>query len=361
MHAFVFRRRRYLIVFALAQALMLYTHAWGLFFFGAAVLALVPVYLASDDRRGVVRDAVMAFVGAGILFLPWLSNLLYQASHTAAPWDRAPRFGAPVQVSRQLLGGDRVTVSLFFASVVGLWELGRRPNRRTRQAVMLWGLLILPVVTLALAWIASHVTPAWDARYFAPVLAPILLLAAFGASRARVIGVIAIAACMAFLANPAAYAPEYKSNMRDVAGEMAPLVHPGDLVIVTQPEAVPLAWYYLPAGLRYANPVGPVRDPRYMDWVNALARLRHTRWRSVEQSLAASLKTGQQLLLVRPLTENSGNWEAPWTQLVRRRSAQWGAALQSDPTLRPVAWAPHTYPINACCVANSVVLYKKVT
>ena len=41
--------------------------------------------------------------------------------------------------------------------------------------------------------------------------------------------------------------------MRDIAGEMAPLLHRGDLVIVGQPEQVPLAWYYLPAGLRFAN------------------------------------------------------------------------------------------------------------
>src|SRR5581483_4040937 len=32
LHAFVYRRRRYLIMFAVCQALMLYTHAWGMFF-----------------------------------------------------------------------------------------------------------------------------------------------------------------------------------------------------------------------------------------------------------------------------------------------------------------------------------------
>ena len=51
---------------------------------------------------------------------------------------------------------------------------------------------------------------------------------------------------MIFWANPASYTPQYKSDMRDVAGEMAPRLHPGDLVIVGQPEQVPLAWYYLP-------------------------------------------------------------------------------------------------------------------
>src|SRR4030081_2194637 len=42
-HAFVFRRRKYLVVFAICQALMLYTHAWGLFYGAGAVLTLIPI------------------------------------------------------------------------------------------------------------------------------------------------------------------------------------------------------------------------------------------------------------------------------------------------------------------------------
>jgi hypothetical protein len=63
------------------------------------------------------------------------------------------------------------------------------------------------------------------------------------------------------------------------------------------------------------------------------------------------------------LTEGAQDWQAPWTQLVRRRSAQWGAILTSyvdAGTLTPIAWAPHNYR-GACCVADSAVLYKKVS
>jgi hypothetical protein len=360
LHAFVYRRRRYLILFAVAQAAMLYTHAWGIFFGAGSALALIPIYLVSEDRRGIVRDAVMAYVGAGVLFLPWLPNFLYQAKHTAAPWDSSPRFGAPVQLSRDLLGGDRVTVALLLASVIGLWDLGRRAARRTREARMLWALIALPVATLALAWVASQITPAWVSRYFAPTLGPILLLAAFGCSRARVVGIVAVGASIVFLANPASFTPPYKSDVRDIGGEMTALVHPGDLVIVTQPEQVPLAWYYLPRGLRYANTLGPVADPRYMNWVNALDRFKDPNWRGRLDSLLASLRPGQQVLFVRPMTEGAQSWQAPWTVLVRRRSAQWGDVLSSDPSLRPVAYAPHNYR-GACCVADSAVLYQKVS
>jgi hypothetical protein len=37
------------------------------------------------------------------------------------------------------------------------------------------------------------------------------------------------------------------------------------------------------------------------------------------------------VLLVHPVTSSIDDWDAPWTQLVRRRSAQWGQALEADP------------------------------
>ena len=174
---------------------------------------------------------------------------------------------------------------------------------------------------------------------------------------------MAIALSIVFLADASTFSPQYKSDMRDVAGEIGPLLHKGDLVVVGQPEQTTLAWYYLPGGLRYANTTGTVADPTYMNWVNALQRLQHANPQATLGPLVASLKPGQQLLYVRPLTEGAQNWQAPWTQLVRRRSAQWGAILTSDVaagTLKPVAWAPHNYR-GACCVADSAVLYKKAS
>ena len=371
MHAFLFRRRKYLILFAVAQAAMLYTHAWGIFFGAGSVIALIPIWKASPDRRGLVRDALMAYIGAGILFLPWLPTFIYQSQHTAAPWDSSPRFGAPVQLSRDLLGGDRVAVALLIAAVIGFIAMVRGERgaaqrspapapARSPLVTALWVLIVLPAATLLLAWLASQITPAWVSRYFAPILAPILLLAAFGCSRAGVVGLVAIAASIVFLANPASFTPQYKSDVRDVGGEMTSLMHPGDVVLVGQPEQVPLTWYYLPPGLRYANTIGSVSDPRYMDWIDALKRLTDANWAGEARSLVASLRPGQQLLFVRPMTEGAQSWQAPWTIMVRRRSAQWGSILSSDPSLKPVAWAPHNYR-GACCVADSAVLYQKVS
>jgi 4-amino-4-deoxy-L-arabinose transferase-like glycosyltransferase len=362
-HGFVYRRRRYLLLFGAALAMMLYTHSWGVFFFAGSAISLLPVWLSSDDRRGLIRDAAMAFIGAGILYLPWVPNLLYQVAHTAAPWDSAPRFGAPVQISRNLLGGDRITMALLFTAAIGLGPLFVARSRRTREWTTLWVLIALPVATLGLAWLSSQVTPAWASRYFAPVLGAILLLVAWGCSRARILGLVAIAVAIVFLANPKSFTPQYKSDMRDVAGELAPRLHQGDLVVVGQPEQTTLAWYYLPAGLRYANTAGGVANPSFMNWVDALHRLKQTDPQATLGALVAGLRPGQQLLYVRPLTEGAQNWEAPWTQLVRRRSAQWGALLSADVaagTLKAVAVAPHNYR-GACCVADSAVLYQKVS
>jgi hypothetical protein len=136
-------------------------------------------------------------------------------------------------------------------------------------------------------------------------------------------------------------------------------MHRGDLVIVGQPEQTPLAYYYLPGGLRFANTAGVVRDPSFMDWINALDRLQNTQPAKLLPSLLGRLRPGQQVLFIRPLTEGAQNWRAPWTALVRRRSAQWSAIIASDKQLKPVFWAPHDYR-GACCVADSAVLYKKV-
>ncbi|HWE15115.1 MAG TPA: glycosyltransferase family 39 protein [Solirubrobacteraceae bacterium] len=358
---FVYRRRRYLLVFGAALTLMLYTHTWGPFFFVGSAISLIPALMASDDRRGLLRDAVITFVGAGILYLPWVPTLLFQAAHTAAPWDNPPRFGAPILLSRGVLGGDRITMVLIVPAAIGIVPLLTR-RRRSLEWTTAWTLLSLIVATLAVAWVESQLNPAFVVRYFAPIIGALLLLIAWGCARARLLGLVAVALAVAFLANPSTYTPKNKSDMRNVAGEMAPLLRPGDEVVVGQPEETPLAWYYLPGGLRFANTAGTVSDPRYMDWVGALKRLTNTGPRQTLAMIVARLAPGQDLLYIRPLTEGAQNWKASWTQMVRRRAAQWGQVLSDDVAsgvLTPIAWGPHRYR-DACCVGNSAVLYRKV-
>jgi hypothetical protein len=358
-HGFIFRRRRFLILFAVGQTLMLYTHAWGIFFGVGAAVAFAVVWRASDDRRPLLIDALLTFGTTAVLYLPWLPTLIYQAAHTGSPWDSAPNFGAPVQISRNLLGGDRATVALVLAGAIGVAALLYKGRWRTRESLIVWTLILLPVGTLGFGWLVSHFSPAWAYRYFAPVVGSLLLVATAGMARAKGVGLLALLLVIIFWANPSSFTPHHKSDMRDVAAEMAPRLHRGDLVILGQPEQVPLAWYYLPAGLRFANTSGTVPDPQSMNWVDALTRLQDANPNTTLNRLIATLRPNQQVLFLRPLTEGAQNWQAPWTQLVRRRSAQWGALLASDPSLKPVAWAPHNYR-GSCCVADSALLYRKL-
>jgi mannosyltransferase len=256
-----------------------------------------------------------------------------------------------------------VDVTLLVCVVIAVAPLCVRSRRRTPEAAMFWALIAIPAVALAVGRIVGFFVPIWAWRYFAPIVAPLLLLGAVSAARARVVGVLAIIFCVAFLANAGSFAPPHKSDMHDLAAEMSPYLHRGDLVVVGQPEQAPLAWYYLPTGLRWASTMGPARDPSVVNWMDAMARLHNADPRATLAPLVASLKPGQQLLYVRPLTEGAKNWNAAWAQLVRRRSAQWGHVLQDDRangTLVPVATAPHNYR-SACCVADSAVLYRKAS
>jgi len=359
LHAFLFRRRWYAIGFAISLALLLYTSFWGIFFWAGAALALIPICRGGEDRPGILRDAAISFGAAVVLFAPWIPNLVYQMSHTTSPWGYADFVGATFP--SDLLGSDRVAVALAIAAAVGLLPLLARGPRHTLEAKAMWALIAITVSAIVLARVSSVLSPTWVTRYFAPLVAPLLLLAAFSSARAGIMGVIAIVLSIAFLADPASFSPQYKSDMRDVAGEIAPYLRPGDLVLVAEPEQSPLAWYYLPSGLRFATTMGAVRDPSYMNWVDAYQRLSKTNPRSTLTTLVAGLQPGQRLLYTRPLTEGAKAWNASWSGLVRRRAAQWGALLSTDPQLKPIAGAvaPHYYR-GSCCVAVSALLYSKV-
>jgi hypothetical protein len=149
-----------------------------------------------------------------------------------------------------------------------------------------------------------------------------------------------------------------KSNMRNIVTEVNPRLERGTLVIVGQPEQVPLAWYYLPGGMRFADPMGPTSDPRMLNWVKVVDRLRAATPRRTYDQLVESVPVGGQVLLIRPLTVGIMNWSAPWTFEVRRRSAQWSELLQRDPRFVKEVASPWFY-IPASTVANSAVLYRR--
>jgi hypothetical protein len=358
LNVFVYGRRRYLPLFAVLLALMLYTHNWGMFVTAGLLIGLVPIWLWTEDRRPLVRSAALGFGGALLLYLPWVPTLVHQVLHTGAPWLNRPRFGAPVQISKALLGGLAVTVALVLGAGSGLSDVIRRkaedPERRAAIVAV-----TACVGTLAVAWLFSQVSPAWTTRYLGVALGPILLLAALGLARAGNLGLVALAIVLGIWAIPKTYDLTHKSNAADLGTTASPLLHPGDLVISMQPEQTPLIDYHITArGLRFATPMGPVKNPRVMDWTDSQDRLQAATTTRELDPLLAKLPAHGRVLLVHPVTTSVDDWDAPWTQLVRRRSAQWGEALARDRAFKRVAVVPPFYR-RATRIGIRGVLYEK--
>jgi 4-amino-4-deoxy-L-arabinose transferase-like glycosyltransferase len=371
-HVYVYRNRRYLPAFGVVLALMLYTHSWGLFVTFGALVAFGVSYLEApdDDRRQMVRDGLLGFGVALLLFLPWIPTLLYQVGHTGAPWVNPPRFGVIVQLSKSILGGGTVTVALVLAAGFGLAAVWTRAlprdrggeddpqARRERNAAI--AIVAFGAATLAVAWLVSQVSPAWTTRYLGISLGPLIMLASLGLARAGNLGLAALAIVLVIWAIPHTNNLENKSNAADLGKEAPQLLRPGDLVVVLQPEQAPLVEYEVPVeGLTWATQLGKVENPEVMDWRNGMDRMEDATPEKNLEPLLATLPDSARVLLVHPITTQRDQWDAPWTELVRRRSAQWGRAMEDNAGFTHCfPSVPHLYR-RATRIGIRGVLYEK--
>ncbi len=139
--------------------------------------------------------------------------------------------------------------------------------------------------------------------------------------------------------------PPEKSNVSELAATLGPTVRPGDLVVSTQPEQIPVLAYYLGDDLRYATLWGTVPDLGVTDWRDGVQRLRATSARRDLEPLIRRLEPGRRLVLVEPIVYDRERWSAPWTELVRLRSLEWRSYLREDDRLEITAVVPPTsYP-----------------
>jgi hypothetical protein len=333
-------RRKWAVAFALLLATLFYTHSWSLFFAAGcgvtwlALLAATP----SGRRRGLLIDGVIGFGGALVLFIPWLPTFIFQVQHTGAPWSSPPELDDLLGVPSRVLGAVGQIALLLTAGSGIAALLDRSEGRigmRGRATIALAAIFLL---TVTAAWISSKISPAWASRYLSVSVPPLLLLAAGGLAHAGRLGVVGALVVALIWAGDGA--PSNKSNVREVATSIAPSLHPGDLVVSTQPEQVPVLAYYLPDGLRYATLWGPVDDLGVTDWRDGVARLRGTTAEGDLKPLLDELPRGSRVVLVEPVIDNIGGWLAPWTELVRVRSTEWRQWLSNDPRLTATAVRP---------------------
>jgi mannosyltransferase len=310
-----------------AVALMLYVHNWGLFV--CIALALTTAVVARDR----LKSFGLVTLGIAVLYAPWLPTLLSQAKHTGAPWSTVPTIHDFVLAPAYVLGGEGAFLALALVGGAGLAEVVRRRVAEERRAVL--ALAVLGGVTIVAAFISSQVSPAWTARYFAVILGPVLLLGARGLVRAGRLGFVALVAVV-FLWSFYGVRDD-KENARSITAGVTPYLHPGELIISTHPEQGPVLRYYLGSGYRWANTLGPVRDPQSFDWRDAVTRLQDTRAKPTLDALLATVPRGRTFVVITPVFRDYRAWRATWTKLVWQKATAWTWLLQRDPRVKLVA------------------------
>lgn len=365
-HTFVYGRRRYLPWFAITLAAAMYTHNWGLYLALGLGTGAVACLLTSGDRRRVARDVLLGFGGAGLMYLPWLPTLVSQARSTGAPWSRTPGASALIEALQSVLGDSRVEVILLLFAFPALFALARR--WRTPPGLVVVVLTTTLVATALIAWLSSQIEPAWASRYFGVFLVPVLLLAALGLAREGRRGLLALAVVVLVWADPVSRLPGFgpsprvtqKSNVRALATLVAPTVEPGDLVVSTHMEHVPLLHYYLGPELSYADPSGLVADPRIADWRNASERMSEATPSLGLAPLVGDLPVGRHLLLACPRLDLDDN-DPEWFELMDENCTNWRAALDADSSLKLVDGPLSPKPRRTPGSSLYVLVYQKLS
>jgi mannosyltransferase len=372
--AYALRDRRFIAPFAITGVLLAYTHNWGLFILASSGLMFLLALYRAGDRRALLRDGIFGFGAILVLYAPWIPTLLFQSAHTAAPWNSVPGLDKLGSAGLTTLGNARggwVLIVVAGAAIVAM--LGRSvkvpgavleplpgpEGDRRRRAVE--ALLIILVAAWIMSWLSSQVAPAYTTRYFSVLVGPAIVLVGIGLAHARALGFVAIVVLAVVWSGNRVAQINAKSNVREVAHRvLLRPVNPGDLVVSTHPEQVPVLHYYLRSGgFRYADPMGMVSDPTVMDWRDALDRLKAARPSVVENRLVGQLKPGQALILVQPILRAYYQWRAPWTAQVKKRAIQWERVLQRDPRLRRVEALPR-FGLSQPPRGVRVVLYRRV-
>jgi hypothetical protein len=233
-----------------------------------------------------------------------------------------------------MFGGDLPEQALLLVAGAGLVAIVWRGSAAQRRAAL--AVVVVAACTLCTAWAWSHFhAPAWALRYLVTVLAPLVIATAAGLGRLPILGAatLAVVALLAWHGKPSPRTLEHKSDVSAVARTLAPSLPRGTTVFSAQPEQVPNLLYYLPSGMRYLTPLGPVRDPGVMDWRDAMKRLRVARYERVLLSAVQRMRPHARLLLVLP---HFSHPNAPWTVLIRHISRDWNRSLRASGLLRTV-------------------------
>lgn len=328
LHVFLFGRRRYLPLLLASLVLLLYTHNWAFFLILGMGTALIPCLLVASDGRRLVLDAALVFGAAGVLYLPWLPNFLFQRAHTAAPWAIRPTLELARSDLSSLIGRPEAVVTVGLGAGIGLATILRR--RWSRPAVAVAVLAIVAAVAISVGWVVSRNTPVWAYRYLGVILPAVLLVAAKGLASGGQLAISALAV-LVFLQAPidVKVPPIRKSNVRAVAEQLSPQLRPGDLVVSHFGE-LPILAHYLPPGLRYVSASGVVADERVADYRDSVERLERSRPSESLPPLLDELPAGGHALLVCPIVTQEEPEKTPFLLLLEDHCEEMKQVLEGD-------------------------------
>jgi hypothetical protein len=340
-------RRRVVLAVVLASAC--YTHNWGVFLTAGTLLALV----ATDERpfRTRVMAAAPTAAVVAILYLPWLTLVLRQASTTGAPWLAAPTDLEIVLHDLSRLFGTAATGVL----AIGVVVIGRFIVRERGYD----GLLVQATTTVALGWVFSvAVAPAFTYRYLMIAVPPVLLMLAISASHERKLGFGVLATGLLMVAfTTVAYVDrpiDHKSRAVEVAERIDSHRQTGaNVAIVAADTSLPAVSYYLDddldAAVHYLSFRGAVTDPQVVDWSHVTEAM--IAWR-LEDSLLPVLDDVDVVIFLNELAPMRSNrvtdyWRAREVALERA-----DADLAAEPRLqltdewRVVEWIGRVYEVD---------------
>jgi len=258
-----------LLPVALASGALALTHYWGLFLL--ATLGVGLAWRAWHGERPAMR-VLLATLAGGVLFAPWVPNLLFQIGHTGTPWQHAGPFASIVAVAAW--AGAIGTSSAQFVAVpfvpvlLGLVAIGAVCHLPARK--LAW----IALGSAALGGICSFLLRAAVVpRYTSIGLVPYLLAAAAGVVNLRrpwAHRVLALAIALGLVAGVLdATAP------RTLAGQAATLMKrdgsPQDMVVYCPDQLGPDVGRLLPGWyMQEMYPTGAF--PLRVDWVDYAAR-----------------------------------------------------------------------------------------
>ena len=273
---------------AACVASLLYTQYWSMYLI--AVVGAVLLWRAfrapdRDDRRAA-WSVIVAFVAGGIVFLPWVPNMLYQSEHTGTPWGEAV---LPNTVFMTMLedfaGGDHLEdfvnywlfSVLFFVAVFGVWvakwryelDLRTRPGAR-----IVAGVFVATILVGALASFAADTT--FQPRYASIGFPLFVLVIAYGVGRIQDLPLraVVLVVVVAFgLVGGVRNVRENRTQGGDVGHAIAAEYRPGDVVVYCPDQLGPATSRLLEHAPGLAQMVFPTGDrPELVDWVDYTQR-----------------------------------------------------------------------------------------